>query len=548
MRLSDLGLPPKFRAWRPGQLNASILAACSDTRFTVLNMPPGTGKTPMYVAASRMLEGRTLILTHTKGLQAQITGDFVGLGLREIKGQANYPCVYLDEQGTRANCDEGPCHAGAECPLKANGCYYFDAVRAARSASIVVANYSYWMHIQRYAEPDALGQFDLLVLDEAHEAVNILSDFVRTHLDRKEIKRLVGLDLIKSTHLPEWVEWAEYAIKECKIRLESAKNSAVMYREGIKAVRALKELEANLLDLVLAAQWKRSDVPNPAAWVPGQTNDWIIEQTSSGVTFQPVWPHAYAEHYLFGGIPRVLLVSATVTRRDAIYLGVPDSSLTFKSYPSPFHRDTRPVYFIPTARVGRKSSEGEERIWLNRIDEIIGLTEDRKGIVHTVSYDRARLICENSRHADRLICHDSRSTRSAVQRFRDSGPGTVLVSPAVSTGWDFPGDQCRFQIIAKIPFTDGRELLAKARSKRDKGYLNYLALVELIQMSGRGVRSEDDWCDTFLIDDHWFWFSRAIDPDLPRWFKAGIKKVRYVRDIRLHPMAAAPVLTGRRRP
>lgn len=547
MRLSDLELPAKFVDWRPGQLDAAITAACSDTRFTVLNMPPGTGKTPMYVAASRITDSRTLVLTHTKGLQNQISGDFAVIGMKEIKGQSNYPCIWLQELGNEdGNCEDGPCHASLQCSYRDGGCYYFDAVRAARNAKLVVANYSYWMHLQRYSEPDTLGKFDLLVLDEAHEAVNALSDFVKTEIVAKEIERLVGIKLIRSQHLPEWVEWAEEVIRECRVRLASAKASSGLFVGHIPTVKALKRLEANLLDLVMASRWRHSDVPNPTAWVPGQSIDWLIEQDSTKVSFQPVWPAAYAETYLFGKIPRVLLVSATVTPREAIYLGLRKSSVTFKSYPSPFHRDNRPVWYIPTARVGYRMTDAEERIWLNRINEIIAMFPDRKGIIHTVSYDRAKLICESSPHYYRLLTHDSRDLKRVVARYRDSAPGTFLVSPSVSTGWDFPGDECRVQIIAKIPFTDGRDPLTKARVKQDREYSNYIALTELIQMSGRGNRSEEDWCDTFIIDDHWKWFRENVRPYTPKWFYSGVRRVGYLSDVRPRAMPRSRVLTAKR--
>lgn len=535
MRLDDLGLPPKFNRWRPGQLEAVVEAATSETRFTILNLPPGTGKSPAGIAIASILGGRTMFLTQTKGLQAQFMGDFGSSGLFEIKGQSNYPCIALEDEidykGNAPGCDEGPCHAGIECHLREMGCHYYDTVRRSCKSSLVIANYSYWMHVNRYAAPGSLGDFDTLIMDEAHDAVNTLSDFVRIHLNKREVKKLIGVDMIRSNDIVHWVEWAEYALKKCTERLENAKHGASLHRYSVKVVRELANLEANLADLMKARNWRRTDVPDPAAWVPGSSIDWVIEQDKKGAVFQPVWPAAYAESYLFNHIKRIIMVSATVNRRDATFLGVKPQQLTYRDYPSPFPRENRPVYVVPTVKVGRHMSVGEKRQWMNRIDQLIDNELGGKGIIHAVSYERASYIMEHSRHRNIMVGHDKWDTRSVIDDFKNRPAPAVLVSPSVGTGWDFPYDECRFQIVVKIPFIDNRPVVVKARAKQDPGYLNHVALVALIQMAGRGVRAEDDSCRTYIIDDNWRWFRVAVDAEIPRWFKAAIKPLRSAQEL-----------------
>ena len=94
-------------------------------RIIGLRAGTGTGKSLVAMIQALMSEGRTLILTATKGLQSQYQRDFTGL-VADLKGQANYPCIALDN---RVGCDEGPCHDGDWCSYKSNGCGAFDAVR-----------------------------------------------------------------------------------------------------------------------------------------------------------------------------------------------------------------------------------------------------------------------------------------------------------------------------------------------------------------------------------------------------------------------------------
>lgn len=542
MKPSDLNLPPKFSSWRKltstkTQWDAVIAAAASDKRFVILNAPPGTGKSSIYMGLAQLLDTRALVLTQTKGLQAQLHSDFSPMGLVEIKGQNNYGCLWFEGERRRLpGCDEGPCHAGLDCIYRDQGCFYYDAVRRAGRSRLVVTNYSYWMSVRRYADPVTMGQFGLLILDEAHDAAQALSDFVCIELHAKEIARLLDLQLPFGSTVPQWAEWAkEYALPVCVSRLEAARTQVALLRRGISTVRALQSIETSLRALSASAQWHRVDAPDPPAWVPGASTDWVVEETRDGATFQPVWASGYAEAYLFGQIPRVILVSATVTPKDAGFLGIPTSQFDFHEYPSPFKRSIRPILIVPTARVGRNMSIGEERVWLNRIDQIIekeAIEGKAKGIVHTVSYEKAKLIFARSKHRGIMEIHDRQSLRDTVAAFRSAPAPRVLLSPSVGTGWDFPYDQARFQIIAKIPFIDNRPAIIQARHKADKRYLDYVALVALIQMAGRIVRGDNDYGRTWIIDDNFRdWFYPRNKNIIPKWFKSAIRKVGSVWEV-----------------
>ncbi len=537
MKPSDLKLPARFAHWQPHQKEAILAAVCSDKRFVMLNAPTGIGKSAIAMGITSML-GRGLYLTHTKPLQAQLMGDFKPMGLKELKGQNNYPCLFFDDGHRKVlpTCDDGPCHAGESCELKERGCKYYDALRIAKKSELVVENYSHWMTLNRYSEPDVIGKFDVLILDEAHNANDTLAEFVRVELHRHEIRKLLNTDLPWGADMAEWVEWAvEEGLPRARAHIESGKAMSALYEGGVSVIKKLKEIEGNLVHLSRAATWKRTDAADPAVWLPGAANDWIVEEDSEKVTFQPVWASGYAENYIFSWIPKVILVSATVTPRDAHYLGITRSQLDYFEYPSPFLRKRRPVYVVPTVALRRGNTPGEEKLWLNQIDRIVekeAVNRKLKGIIHAVSYTRALMIKERSKHSDIMIVHDKRDLRSTVERFKAMAGPAVLISPSVGTGYDFPGDNCRFQIVAKLPFIDNRPAIVQARMKIDRDYLNHVTLVTLIQMVGRGVRSSTDWCRTYIIDDNWGWFARATSRMMPKWFKAAIIRVDRLGEVR----------------
>ena len=527
----DFALPAKFTRFRPGQEDSILWAATTEKRFALLSMPTGGGKSAVYMGLAGLTGGRTLVLTGTKGLQQQLTNDFKSMGLVEIKGRNNYPCIL--ELPNKVGCDEGPCTAGVECEMKptrrnphARGCHYYDAVRVARKSQLVVANYMYWMTMMKYGDPESLGDFDNLVLDEAHSAPDLLADFCAVHLSRRELSELLDTKLPPLDENQEvWAEWAQVQLVKCVAIFTNLQElMKTDYRKHLAKMKRVIDLGRRLRELSKADQWKRVDGSNPNVSLPGVVTDWVAESTATGATFSPVWAHAYAESYLFRGIKRVLLVSATLQPTAAKYLGIPPSQYDFRESASTFHPSKRPFIWVPTTRVDRNWTIGQQRIWLNKIDRLIDERLDRKGIIHARSYDRTALIVANSRHRDIMLTHRSVNTRDVVEEFKRSRAPRVLVSPSMDTGWDFPYEQCEYQIIAKVPFVDTRSAIIKARAKSDKKYLNYAAALSIIQQNGRGMRSEDDQCETFVIDDHIEWFMAAAREFFPKWFRSAYKK------------------------
>ena len=161
---------------------------------------------------------------------------------------------------------------------------------------------------------------------------------------------------------------------------------------------------------------------------------------------------------------------------------------------------------------------------------------DRKGIIMVNSYDMAFKLRQMSRHRNRMMWHKRdrlgpSSATEVVRKFKSAPPGTILISPVVSTGYDFKYDQCEFIIIPKVPFIDLRPAVIKARARSDRKYVNYLAMLKIIQQAGRGMRAADDQCETFILDDNfgrWFLPSVRRDKLIAGWFAAAIKSVSLV--------------------
>lgn len=529
---ADLGLPPKFEEYYPGQLEVALSIAGSDRRFSLLDAPTGAGKSPICVTISKLLDARTLVLVGTKGLQNQYMHDFATMGMTDIRGQNNYRCVALDRGeiledygNAGSSCELGPCKVGVHCDYRrGGGCQYYDSIARAARSRIVVSNYAFWLSLARMSDPLAIGKFDLIVLDEGHTAHNWLTEFCAVDLRRDDVKELIDRDLPSIEEgIDVWATWARESSIVAAARYATVKEEIAMAlgrKQRTSLTHQLIRLQRLGLDcdeLSKAHSWHSSENTAVDVRMPGMTVDWVGQDTKHGVKFSPVWGHPYAERYLFRAIPKVVLSSATLSPVVARQLGITDDVMTKHNVKSRFSPKRRPFIYIPTTRVDHRMVEGQRRIWINRIDSIISSRIDRKGIIHAVSYARAQEIVQRSKFRQFMMIHTSQTAREVIAKFKEADAPAILVSPSVVEGFDFPMDECRWQIIAKIPFPDGRDPVYRARKKSDPDYGNYLASLAITQMVGRSTRAVDDASECFVIDDHWSWLRRRVP--FARWFR-----------------------------
>ena len=255
---------------------------------------------------------------------------------------------------------------------------------------------------------------------------------------------------------------------------------------------------------------------------PKQTQKGVIkiDTQNDKIDFCPVWPAKYCEKFLFLEIPRVILTSASLCDKTMGTLGIKSGAYEKVEYPHTFPRDGRKLIWVPTVRMNYKTSQMELKTWMMRINQILRGRQDRKGIIHTVSYKRRDMIVENTKFYNNVLTHKPRNTDEIVQLFKRSEARPLyLVSPSVTTGYDFMYDECRFQIITKIAYPDSTSRIIKARSKTDRNYNAYVAMQQLVQTVGRGTRAEDDWCENIIIDDGIGGFMNRHGGFAPAWFK-----------------------------
>ena len=217
----ELGLPPKFPAWRNGQGEIIEAVALSDSKHFLLDAPTGVGKSVIgigtykkMVAAWRVMDElmdrdpmkhRCIYVTRTKQLQEQLIREFPEA--RTLKGRNNYRCL--------KHPDKFPDFTAEHCP-GAKGCGFSDTCpylvdkAAALMAPIAVLNEAYYM-----ADINGPGQFseaEFVILDEADSIEQALMSFISLNVSLKQLQKL-GLELPADTgSVRAWTAWADQSI------------------------------------------------------------------------------------------------------------------------------------------------------------------------------------------------------------------------------------------------------------------------------------------------------------------------------------------------
>lgn len=500
---AECGLPPKFTHWRANQQEAIRLLLTSTRRVKALCAPTGFGKSPAVIAGALLSGLPTCIVTNNRALQDQYMEDYASIGLVDIRGRRNYTCDLREDY----TCEDG---YAARCPYKGTiACPASQAEMRAASSPLVVTNYDKWTSARKFGT--GMAHFQQVVFDEGHEAPHKLADAVQVTLHHREVHEHLRRDFPEDPLVFEsWKAWAHEAKETATLAMQDAHERI---RDGEAKASWIRHF-THMRNLV-----RRLSVLSTAS-----ATHWVVDETRDGYQFDPVHPGRYSESHLLLRVPSIIVVSATLRPKTLYMMGIGKAAFDFKEFNSDFDPKRCPIYYVPTMRVDKRADDLSQ-LWL-RLDQIAARRTDRKGIVHTISYARRDQILNASRFHDAMLVNEQgEASTETVETFKLSPDGTILVSPSVGAGFDFPGRQCEWQFVCKVPFPDGRSKILQARQLADPEYGPYLAMNSLVQTFGRGMRSREDQCENFIADDHLEWFLPRYAHLAPKSFHGFFRRV-----------------------
>lgn len=522
-RPSDLGF--SHDAWWEGQAVtiARVLAGFGKADVVLLDAPTGSGKTLIGAAVGKIMGLPLVTLTHTLALQEQYRRT--ATWAVTAKGKNNFLCGHPEReiaQVVRKSLGVGELHADQcdeylECidPWR-NGCPYFRSIGDAAEADQVILNYAYALRIAQSAmikrgiavdEDDSPSpnpfRRELAVLDEGHLASNAIVQASSLEFWHRSLKR-IGLD-VPSGGVVDWRAWAEQAIPQ--VDEFDAGDDIVLHGR----VKALRGRLGELCRL------------NAASW---------IVRSEPGVTrIQPLWARNVYDKFL-AYYPKLLIMSATLGDPQLLVqkLGLEQRQVAYVEVPSTFPKQNRPTFYWPVVKLSAKSDDGDYAALASAIAYIASQPHlaMRKGIVHTPSYKLVqRLQVEATASGmvypwQRFAFHtDARFRDEIIGVFRRAQFPMVLVTPSLSTGFDFPYE-IGFQIIAKVPFADLSDPVVRAQREYTlpddpnfgKKCYDDDAMNQIVQAAGRAVRAPDDEGVSYILDENfWGLYKRAHAPE-----------------------------------
>ena len=526
------------------QLEVVEFAAYCEKRFAAAAAPVGIGKMLIAITLAKLTNMRTAVVVPYKGLEDQYVTQ-LGSHLVDIRGRSNYTCADYNN----LNC-KGGVSMGCRYLSRGggSGCVYERAKDEAKNANVVVMNYDYWLNVNDHVgglqrtqeEAKWFGEnpFELLILDEGDEASEKVADYLSTKMSEQDIKRWVDPRAM-SDSIKDWksmiTEYGIVALLEAEIRTTGMELAFLGKKVTKQQVDVLHGLER------LLGKYQR---------IATIQDDWVCEKregTRYGRqwTFDVVWPGRYTEQYLFCNIPKVVIMSGTLTPKDMGLLGVNKEDFEYRQWASIFPSKTQPVYLCPPRKKNAKGewvnininyktkTEHPEDItaWIDWIDQFIGMRLDRKGLILTTSYDWQQLLMSRSRYGDLMIGNsneaDSESAADVAEQFYKMAAPRILVSPSFSRGWDFSGKRAEYVIIPKCPFVPLQSKVMKARLERDPLYGDHVTMKKVEQGNGRAKRSPDDRAETILMDGHFVHFLKKDSAKklAQRWFLESVRTV-----------------------
>jgi Rad3-related DNA helicase len=199
---------------------------------------------------------------------------------------------------------------------------------------------------------------------------------------------------------------------------------------------------------------------------------------------------------------------------------------------SDFPPERRPIYIHPVADMSKKNKDHAYPILLQNLRAVLLKHPQDRVLVHTVSYALNTYIqTELSDLSSRLVSYGASSEKQrAIDRYLYT-EGSVLLAPSLDRGIDLPGDDCRVIVVCKIPFPSlgDKQISAKLYAPGGKGKQWYAVKTvrSLVQMTGRGMRSPTDFCESYILDANFIsniW--RRHKNLLPQWWKDAVDMKR----------------------
>ncbi len=424
---------------------------------------------------------------------------------------------------------------GDGCPFREE-CFSERAKAIAQGADIVVTNYHLlFAHLAVRKETGqdlVLPPFDLLILDEAHEAADIAREFFGFAVSEHAFARLATA-AADFGHKQLAGELRQEAARLFERLAEFARSPR--YRKRLKApgfaedagvqraLRALVALATARTEDESRDQKECATARNVArnAAVAGARLDEALQQSDPEKVYwldvdpkgrvklraKPIDVSELLQAELFGRCSSVSLVSATLTtsgtfdfvRRE---VGVPEEALEVIA-DTPFDFESQALLVVPE-RMPDPRDPGFIDAAADIFRQVLETCDGRTLGLFT-SYRNLNAVYERVAGGRHRVLRQGELPRAELTRIFKEDVGSVLLgTESFWTGIDVPGEALTGLVIDKLPFPPPDDPVIDAICERDPrafdNYLMPLAIIALRQGVGRLIRCKTDLGVVVILD------------------------------------------------
>jgi Rad3-related DNA helicase len=517
------------------------------SKFFLMNLPVGVGKSYLALMIADWYKknvnrmARVDIITNSKILQDQYSGEYESIC--DLKGKENYEC-----QSYSCSCAQGS-EFNRLNKTSCESCPYSNARESYISGGISLTNFYLYILYAMY-NPKLMESRDarVLIVDEAHEFDDVMSDFVSikiTEIIVKKFKFSNEYEIMKRlkgvTSIANYVEFLKFLASEILTTIESMETGMSSTSRNVKQdkrdlkINKLiggKNSDVKMMQLATDLKQYQTKIEIFLKEYKENPNNWVLETNyneklrQKELSLEPIWAYDYLDKYVFSHYDMVILMSGTILDKNLFCQlnGLDVTKAVYYSIRSPFNPKNRPIYYMPVGKMSYKSKEETFKRYIPYIQKLLDKYKNKKGIIHTNSFELAKWI-EGSIKDPRLIFHDSTNKDEILRFHKESDKPTVIVSPSMDTGVSFDNDDARFQIIAKVPYPSLGSQKNKLRQSNNPDWYSWKTVSGIVQMTGRPVRSNLDYADTIIIDGSFGDVIKHSSHFLPDWIQEAIKKI-----------------------